>query len=111
MLTMACAGNVWADEAAQGGHWINVEEGPGVAQWVDDNGVVTEQPGDEPDQGQDSQDPGETSQSGEDGQAAAEAGENQEGQVSQEGLLGGGITPGFIFKGLKPEPVSRVIWH
>jgi peptidoglycan/xylan/chitin deacetylase (PgdA/CDA1 family) len=85
MLTMACAGNVWADEAAQGGHWINVEKGPGVAQWVDDNGVVTEQPGDEPDQGQDSQDPGETSQSGEDGQAAAEAGENQEGQVSQEG--------------------------
>lgn len=76
-LAVTLAGTAWADEAAQGGHWVNMEKGPGVAQWVDENGVVTEQPGVKPDTaGQESAEAG----SGQDGQ-----GENQEGAAQTEG--------------------------
>ena len=48
-LMCVCPGNAWADEVAQTtGGWINMELGPGVAQWVDEQGNVTEEPGVKP---------------------------------------------------------------
>lgn len=54
MWVMACAAavmmlspvrTVLAEEEAPRNTWINMEQGPGVAQWVDENGTVMEQPG------------------------------------------------------------------
>lgn len=85
MLATAWAGSAQADETAGKGHWINVEKGPGVAQWVDENGVVADQPGEKPEESQAPQGPGEAAQAEESGQEEAEAGESQEGQAVQEG--------------------------
>lgn len=50
VLSMALSAPVWAE--GKGAHredlqnqWINMGEGPGVAQWVDENGVVSEETG------------------------------------------------------------------
>lgn len=34
-----------AERQMMAGEWMNMEKGPGVAQWVDENGNITEQPG------------------------------------------------------------------
>lgn len=79
VITLAAAMPVLADETDTGGdvprnQWINIEKGPGVAQWVDENGVITEQPGVKGTESKESQE--------------TASGENQEGpagETPQEG--------------------------
>lgn len=50
-LTLMSAGTVLAEEGnpdTPRNEWINMDKGPGVAQWADENGVVHDQPGVKP---------------------------------------------------------------
>ncbi len=103
-LALMSAGNVFADEGVSDdqprNQWINMEKGPGVAQWVDENGVVTEQPGvkpgetaqesqaegdgTQPQEGAESGQPQETSEEGQP-QDISQGDQGQEGQTGEDG--------------------------
>lgn len=88
VVTLAAAMPVLADETETDGdvprnQWINMEKGPGVAQWVDENGVITEQPGVKGTENLESQE----SAGGEnqEGPAGEVPQESQTGETPQEG--------------------------
>lgn len=89
VMTLAVALPVLAEEANGGeeaprNQWINMSQGPGVAQWVDENGVVTETPGVKNDTSEKSpQEPDETAGEGQPAQEASQAQEGQTAQASQ----------------------------
>ncbi len=103
-LTLMSAGTVLAEEENQDAprnEWINMDKGPGVAQWVDENGEIHEQPGIKPeetaalpegpgtvprqeDQSAQPQDPGQ-----QEGQAEQTDGEVLETEPETEGVLEG----------------------
>lgn len=93
-LVLVPAGTSLADDETSGeqprNEWINMEKGPGVAQWVDEDGTVTEQPGVKPEENSQSQpqgpayaDASQGTSEEEGGQAQGTQGEQSEGGQSQ----------------------------
>lgn len=92
LLGITAVQSAWADEPAEGGHWINTEQGPGAAQWVDENGNVTEPPASATGQEQSKQQIGpgfsNPEQTGQD-QAGQEQAGQQDGSQTDQAADGG----------------------
>ena len=85
-------------DTAQGGYWMNLEEGPGVAQWVDENGQVTEEPGVKPEE--ESQPAAETGEPA--GEEAAEGGEAAGEEAAETGETAGEEAAGRVIDPARP---------
>ncbi len=97
------AGETAAEETKTGGYWIDMEKGPGVARWVDENGNISAPGG-----GQESEP--ETAQSEEGGQQPEEAAQLAEGSQQPEGETPAEPGPGAEETAAEEtQPVGRVI--
>ncbi len=102
MLTVMSAGTAMAEDESPKGQWINMEKGPGVAQWVDENGVVTDPPGVKQEEDGQSQEETEGSQEAQAGETAQEETGSQENQADQTANEGTQAASGRVIDPSRP---------
>ena len=102
MLTVMSAGTALAEDESPKGQWINMEKGPGVAQWVDENGVVTDPPGVKQEEDGQSQEETEGSQEAQAGETAQEETGSQENQADQTANEGTQAASGRVIDPSRP---------
>ena len=102
MLTVMSAGTAMAEDESPKGQWINMEKGPGVAQWVDENGVVTDPPGVKQEEDGQSQEETEGSQEAQAGETAQEETGTQESQADQTANEGTQAASGRVIDPSRP---------
>lgn len=102
MLTVMSAGTAMAEDESPKGQWINMEKGPGVAQWVDENGVVTDPPGVKQEEDGQSQEETEGSQEAQAGETAQEETGSQESQADQTANEGTQAASGRVIDPSRP---------